>query len=413
MDGTTVVKTIDLSSDVFEEVTIGSQYRLTITGISIIVPKGQKKSIQLAASAPSLTRAAPSVQVCIPVNGVRGVDGTGLSVYAGDGVLGTAGKYRTFNVISATTGSFDVSITPTFKDQNKQTSETAETDNVIVSSMDVKSRYADMTLKALTVTVTTSDATVANVVSTLCLFDGETELTCNTAAASTAFTDFAVSIPKDTTKTFTIKAKVKTATTGYAVEGSWVKVSFENAPSELSAEDANGNPITTAGNNYAAVANAKTTYFYTKFPQLAYVSATGLTASPLTSATSASYGQGTLTFTVTAVGGDIYINTIATTTKGVNATTVKADGTTSGAGSTYSFGCQADYNNYNDQYIIREGTTKTCVVTFNSYPAATGFYYGRVNSIVWDTTNGAFAKTMTWPDIATTWKTSQVNLVAP
>jgi hypothetical protein len=132
------------------------------------------------------------------------------------------------------------------------------------------------------------------------LYDGTTLLSEVSTSTTITFANLDLLVAKDTSKSLVIKGLVSGTS---AVSAGSVKV--ENAK-VTSAEDANFNSL--SGSNLGGDADGNTIYLYTQAPVLSDITASAQ-AKDLNATSGTETIDGTITFKVTAKGGDIWIST--------------------------------------------------------------------------------------------------------
>lgn len=314
VDGNTLASADLNSSTVVKE---GSNYYITITGFNLVVPKNSKKQVVLKADVrPSIDSTdrttLSSISISIPANGVRGVDGAGIDQYSSSSAL--TGRITTFSAELAETATLKVSLNSSSPKKTDLVatagSNENEMDKVTVLVMDVKAEKDDVLLTDLTVEIDETSGSAANT-PTLYIFDGSSELDNASVVTSgdnyAIFSDVDITIPKDTTKTLTIKADVRSATsarTGYTAAAS---------SSDFTAENSKGDSVTVSGS-----ATGNEIGFTNVGAEVSLISKSITTnGAPQTSgANNISTSTLTATFNVKvkALGGDIYLGTAASTT---------------------------------------------------------------------------------------------------
>lgn len=216
VDGNTLAS-IDLnSSTVVKE---SGTYYVTITGFNLVVPKGTKKQIVLKADVmPSIDSGdrtdLSGINISIPANGVRGVDGAGIDQYAPTSALGN--RSTTFSAELAETATLKLSLnssSPVKQDvvASSGTNEN-EMDKLSLMSFDLKAEKDSVLVTDLQVAIEKTGSGGANASTTVYLFEGSTELDNTTISGNTAiFSDLDYTVPKDTTKTLTVKVDIRSA----------------------------------------------------------------------------------------------------------------------------------------------------------------------------------------------------------
>lgn len=231
-------------------------------------------------------------------------------------------------------------------------SSTATSTDKTVAIYDVKAENRDVTIKTLKVTMTDAN-TIASAVK---LYDGSTLLSsvAGPGSADATFENLSILVAKDTTKTLTVKVDL----TPVAAEGRTVKAVVTGSAAKVSAYDSNdsilGATSCSGGECVTGTATGKTQTVYTKAPTFAFGSANIVKT---TQAGSADIADATITFNVTANGGDIYIkDDIAK--MGVKKT---SNNGTLEAADSYTFTSTAELSG--GYYIIRNGETKSVTIS--------------------------------------------------
>jgi len=375
-----ISKVSGLTSSSFEEIAVGTDYRFAFSGLSIALAKDQTKTLTIKISVPTVQDSATDSTITFGANCVRGTDAIGLTQQAPTAALAAT---RTIDFTTKAAGKLEVTANTGNAQKIVILGTVSSTTDVEMAKIDFKAKENDSTLRTLKVTVTSGAAAGNNdeseVVPTIKLYDGTTLLSSQTVAAGGAviFTDLTVALAKDTTKTLTIKGdfyKIYDANVVGVVddgdlgfEATDVTVALTGVTeTDIVAEDANYDTVTTP-NITATQAFGKTLYTYSKAPTFTLVS-TAISATPDKANKEA---DATITFTVTANGGDIYLNDYVTTTAGKRAFTgLSTDPVAAGnvPTVTYSF-TSADATKTLDvadyYYTIRNGETKTFTMSIH------------------------------------------------
>jgi len=349
-DGTNS-KTVAVSSANSTEITVGSSYTVRVDGLNIVVPKDSSKvltvKVDAVAGLPG-TETSKTITLTFSANAIRGVDGANIQQYAPTSALS-----RSFTVKSGDTATIELSAAADNpKARNVQVSESAITSADLLK-VNVKAKSNDAYLRTVTITLPTSttDANPASgTVNALYLYDGSTLLASTSSLAYNAsafFEEINLLIPKDTTKTLTVKADINKTVGNYA-EGDGFYASL--ATSGISAEDATTFGTATVS---GSTVNSGTAYLYAKAPSLALVSS---------SITPVSVSTGTISYNgkadakirirVTAQGGDIYIAS-STTNDYIATSTYPASASVSQSITTFSGVEDTDAGNY----VVRSGNS--------------------------------------------------------
>ncbi len=307
-DGSTVLASADLNSSTV--VKDGGRYYITLAGINLVVPKNSSKILTIKAdvrdSIDSTDIDTETYTVQLANDGIRGMDGAGIDQYSP--ATGSSVS-RAINVDSSLTDA--ASLTVSASGSNPLSGQIAATDGsndneynkLSLLTFDLKAKKDDLTMTDLTVTLASSTVSGAGATTTtIYLYDGSTEIdSAETGTTRATFSDLDVLIAKDSTKTLTIKADVRRATS----VASPISVSVANA--DVTVENTVGDVITDKSGSAAG----NTMYIVSAGPQFTIV------GSPTITAETNNDGNGRATTTVTAkfnvnvkaVGSDVYLGT--------------------------------------------------------------------------------------------------------
>jgi len=401
-EGSTLVKEVAAVSSAFEEITVGSDYNLHLTGLGISIAKGETKTFTFKIDVPTSPQNTGTVTLDLVANAIRGVDGAALNVYAPS----SANSSRTFVSATATTGALVLSINSgATKDGVAFISDTETTEHVTLATFDLKAKYRDVHITAInnvTTNVGTLAGGIADCLPAIELWDGDTMLGSVTGAADADFTDLDINISKDATKTLTIKASVaiEDAGSAYITPGDNVYVTLAALAASITSEDDLYNSLTDS--EISGGLTGKSVYFYVEAPVLSLVSSgLALDADQTDDAT------GSIVFTVKAEGGDIYFYDDATTTKAI--TVAEVGGSTATATNSYSVTGYESTDNI--VYKVAQGTTATFTITghLDNDAGTPGFSSFDLTHFKWDETSATpSAEVWTWG--LETFKTADVYL---
>lgn len=204
MDGSTVLLSKNVVNSDFDK--DSNVYHIRLAGLNMKVAKDATKTLTVAMSVNSISTSDYDRVLTVSgygTNSIRGIDSAGLSEYADASTDSVSARTQTFTKSGASTltASADVNLVDS---TNIKIDTTDGAKNVAMSSFNVKSTTGDSKVTDITLDVTSSDSD--SLPSSIYLYDGSILLGSMTAAASTTFTDLSVIVPKDTTKTFTVKA---------------------------------------------------------------------------------------------------------------------------------------------------------------------------------------------------------------
>lgn len=300
----------------------GSNYYVTIAGFNLVVPKGGSKNIIIKGDVyptiDSTDMNDESYQIGFARDGIRGVDGAGIDLYAGGDTDNSIARALTLSADLAETATLKVS-TNTATPKSSDVIATAgasenELDRLAVLVVDLKAEKDDVKITDFSVDVTKAGTGGATASTTVYLFDGATELDSSPVVNGTAtFPDVDYIISKDTTKTFTIKVDVRNA------NGTVSQIAADIDTADVVAENSKGDSVTVSGS-----ATGETFYVRNLGPQFVLNSRSSVrnsVSSNDTSGVATSTGTGKFTLTVTAVGGDISFGSRASTTPMFSTTT--------------------------------------------------------------------------------------------
>jgi hypothetical protein len=298
-----------------ETLDIGSGwYRVTIN-LNYPVSKDTTKTLGIRLSAvPVYPSGAPTTSVSLKIdsNSIRGVDTAGIQQYAPAGAI-----TRTVVLSSAVSGSLEVTLASDTPREglaliSKNTTDDTEID---LTKFNVKAKNLDVTVKEIQASTAVSGA-AGSLVKAYRLYDGTTLLSEVSTSTTITFANLDLLVAKDTSKSLVIKGLVSGTS---AVSAGSVKV--DNAK-VTSAEDANFNSL--SGSALGGDADGNAIYLYTQAPVLSDITASAQ-ARDLNATSGTETIDGTITFKVTAKGGDIWISK---STSDLNVQYEKSDGTT-------------------------------------------------------------------------------------
>ena len=415
-DGSTLLKSVVLNSASFDEVTAGTDYRLRLSGFSLPVAKDTTKTLTVKVSAPTLSESgAVNIAITANANSFSGTDAIGKTQNAPSAALAA----RTVKFLAKTTGNLEVIVsTNQPKERVVQVTDTGTTE-VELFRFDVKATNNASKLKTLAVNIATTTQALDTIVDTAKLYvDGVTDAlaaaTPNAQSGTTTFTDLTdkISVDKDATKTLIVKAVVKKRTTNYVEDSTLVGTVNANG-TDIVAEDVNFKTTTVTGSNVTG----KKAHLFVKAPVFAFKSAT-ITATEDSGFTTGlkSVANASMKFSVTAVGGTIYLKKFHATpaSSGVAASTT-AGGTASSTFSlaTYSDGVTpaADTGGSATNWVIPSGSTRLFdVAQTTKNGSAAGFSNSYIVNLKWVTADDDLvaATTTTWG--LEDFKTDSVNL---
>lgn len=312
MDGSTVLGSMDLnSSTVVED---GSDRFITIAGLNFVVPKDTKKVLTIALDARSSwdsTFDGNSWTVGVPVDGVRAVDGAGVNQY-GPSTAFTRSFTSEGDIVddAELIVSKDVNSPKVSEVIAASGSDEDELDDLELLRFTARAEDDDVEITDLVVTVTRGGSGTATT-TTLYLLDGstvvgsETATGISTTGGDVTFDDIDYVVPQDTTKTFKILADIQDA------NGTATTFSVDIQSADFTTENSIGDVASVSGS-----ATSDTITVRNLGIEVSLISNGSIVKSATTEQNnvSTSTAEATFNLRVKAVGGDIRLGTVASTT---------------------------------------------------------------------------------------------------
>lgn len=293
------------SSTVVKDV---NNYYITLSGFGYVVPKDAKRILTVKADVYSAVNSTYQVAttVTVPVNGVRGIDGAGIDQYgpatAFSNSVTIGGSLADSATFQLSTNANTVKSTDVVANGGTNNN---EADMVTLGSFDVFAQKDNVLFTDLNVTVSKTGLGTATA-TTAYLFDGSNQIASASINATTgvaSFTNFDLSVAKDTTKTLTVKVDIRSANATAA------NFTLTVAAGGVSAENSQGSSITATG---SATGNVIVVRSIGPVFTLLSKSITKSSTAPQNN-TSTSTLSATFNVQVKAVGGDILFGTQAST----------------------------------------------------------------------------------------------------
>ena len=373
-DGSILLSEKVLTESSLDEIASGSNYRLRFDGLNFAVVKDATKILTLKLTAPSII-ADPNTLVTITVatDSVRATGTTGLTTY--EGVAGT----RTFKIKTATDGSLVASLDSTSPKEG--TVAVDDVDNtadvsLLVAGLKATGDAVNITSIPVALTVVTGGTAdgVDDVVESVHLYKGGVSIASASYAAgcsssltvcTVTFSDLDETIVKDLTAKYTIKAELKPIDGTIVTANTTVQATLTVA--SIVAEDSTYDTL--AGTDLSGSSVGLAQHMFLVAPSLTFVSV--LTSvdpgSPSATVPVQPILTGTITFTVKAVGGTIYLNKVDTTTGADRALLEGAGGINMVAADTLTdttytvSGVDVVDQGATDYYAITEGQEATII----------------------------------------------------
>jgi hypothetical protein len=217
-DGSNVLASSDLNSSTV--VKDGSNYYITIAGFNYVVPKNSKRTLVVKAdlyeNIDSTDFDSETYQLGLAANGVRGVDGAGIDQYAGGS--SDNGIARTTTIASTLVESATLKLSQNTSSPKKMDvvaasgSSENELDKLTLLTFDLKAEKDAVKVTDINIAVAKAGTGGATASTTVYLYEGSTEIDNASVSLNTAvFSNFDQIIPRDSTRTFTVKADIRNA----------------------------------------------------------------------------------------------------------------------------------------------------------------------------------------------------------
>jgi len=346
MDGSTILASSDLNVDTV--VKDGSEYYITLAGFSYVVPKDATRVLYIALDAKASwdsTYDNDTWQLSLPVDGVRGIDGAGVNQY---GPASASTVVRTFTsaadlVDSATLAISLNSGTPATQQVIcEQGTDNDECDGLEVARFDFRAEKDNVKVTDFVLDIARAGATVATS-STAYLYEGSTLIGSASVAGTTlnamtaTFSDIDWVVPSGTTKTLSVKFDIDDAA---LAADTFIASTDAN---DTTAENSAGTVVTATGS-----ADGKTFTIRNIGPEVTLLSKTVTTSGAPQSSNASSTSTSTLTVTfnvrVKALGADLYLGKIASTSDATQGPAFSKTGATNSF-QVYADGAASSVNN--------------------------------------------------------------------
>ncbi len=319
-DGSNVLTSFDLnSSNVVKE---GSTYYVTITGFNLLVPVGNSRTLVIKADThgtfdssdvTNINADSARGRVRLANDGVRGVDGAGINQYSpstGSDVSRTVTLSKALSDSATLKVSLNANSAKKAEVVASDGSNDDELDKMTLFSFDVKAEKDDITITDLPVGVVKGGAGAATA-QTAYLYDGNTEIDSASVTSSVAtFSDIDFVIPKDSTKTLTVKIDVRNADATPATFHGTVSTSGANA---VVAENSKGDNASMSGTVTGFTQSVRNVGLEISLSSRS-VTTSGVPQGSSGDSLSTSTITATFRVSVTARGGDVLIGGPASTT---------------------------------------------------------------------------------------------------
>jgi hypothetical protein len=402
----------------------GSSYFLTLAGFSYIVARDTTRTLTIKADVRSNIDSTDidteTYTITLANDGVRGVDGAGIDQYSpttGSDVSKTISFSASLTESASLLLSTNAGNPLAREVVAAEGSGDNEANGVTLLTFDIKAQKDNVLLTDLVATVTRS-AGAATASSTYLFVDGVQIGSASLTGSTATFADIDYTIPKDTTKTFTLKADIRSASSVQTT------IAASVANTGLTAENTLGDSVTKSGSatgNNVLVRNIGPVFSLVGAPTI--VKDAGLAVTGATSSLTA-----TFRLRIEAVGADVLLGDTGSTTGPLvkvdptGTFTVYRDGTaltTQNAGvasSTSAVFPSAGLTSLgSNTYRLSEGNSVEIPVTFTLQGRVStgvlvtfGNYAVGISALNWVSTNGLSSST--FMSGLTEWRTPAVTL---
>lgn len=410
-DGSTKLAELAVNQSNLIENSFATDYTANISGLNIVVPNGQKKTITTKVTLlPALTTTAQTASFTVSMTpDIVYVDTAGVVYTNLQNLAKTTITKKVESVKESNKANFVVSTATDNPVAANVVASKSNTTPVTLLSLSVKNDSdVSATINKASTTVTVASTTTGQYITSVELWDGSTRIQTASAnlsattSANVTWENFTLPIAANTTKNLVVKAVVASLNNATLKGDGTETVKADNF--WMQGIDANSNVI---GGRTAITGNAQ--YVFLKAPVFALSSAV-LTASAGDNENPQSVGNAKIVMNITAQGGsDIYIKSASTSLK---VASKPNDGV---ATVTSAFTCTSGAFSEDYDYRIPAGNTAVCELNgVIQLTASTqnGFYQVQVATTTWSI-DKSFSATTT---VAQDWgwdnfKTGLTNLI--
>lgn len=364
-DGSTVLATLPVNTSTFSKYTGTSNYYVQLSGLSTKVAKDTIKTFTVSFDTNSIDTAR-TVVVNVAANGVRAVDGRGISTY---NALAVGSRTHVFKKPGNSTVLVKADATTIYSTNYRVNVLSNGTEKALTSTFAIKSESGASKITSVTVQAATS--TGGTMPTNMYLYQGSTLLDARTVPGTGIVTfdieNSNVMVAQDTTSTFTVKVDMPSTT----VAGSLVNTSVTNVIFDKADGSSSNSAVTVAGPYH---------FFAPVVPEFTKVSST-VSKTDNTNTGSTTVATADIRLNVKANGGDILVASttavigLKNTSTGIVVATSSVTGTTDNGITSYA-----------------DGATKpiqfTAIFSGATLPA-TGNYKAVIQSVKYSTSTGA------------------------
>lgn len=401
----------------------GNNYEITLAGFSSVVAKDTSRVYTVKVDVQNSIDAAKRTNytVRLAASGVRAIDGAGIDGYSPANATDVS---KSIAVSASLIDSASLLVSPSVSNPEAREivaalgSSENEADKVVLAVFDIRADKDAIEITDLNNISVTAAGTAS--ASTTYLYagngtSGQLISSAALAAGTASFTNISYTIPAGTTRTFTLAADIRGATTTATTFTSALTVNATNVVGENSI----GDTVTAVSGSFTG--NSLITR--SVGPEIT-LGSKSLVRNPGTSATAngTSTAEATFNITLKAVGGDIWFGTQAASTtfgfgihsNGANAAALGATQATSwaipsGVVTTGLAGGQA--------FKLSEGSSVTIPVTFifdgrltTGALVPTAAYAVGLSSVAWNDAQLGTAESSTFMANKTEWRTNAVTM---
>jgi len=392
-DGSTMLSELPVTSANAIETTFAQIYTFNLSGFNWVIPSGTQKVLTVkVTTVPNAVSAATTATWTVSLlTNVVSTDTAGVtySTVSGDpitisGLILSAAQSSTITVTAATDNPLAGNVIASVSAPTK----------VDVLKFNVKAADVNATFNSGTIKVQVDDGIVKEAyVTSLELWDGGTLVAAAAPAGwagnigTSTWSNFTLPISAGTTKTLTVKAVLAQST--YANGGSgFVQITTQGP--KLSGIDANSNVVTADG----TLVTGNKLYPFIVAPAFAYVSSSATVKGTGTSNLS-DIGDTSITFSVTANGGDIYIPKKSNTAviNGMSVTVTTPTSATTSSSTTWTCNSPAVEDNISGGgatttlWRITSGNTANCTFSdlLTNTDGTVGYFSVALTGVKWYT----------------------------
>lgn len=359
--GQVVGQVNNLNASNFTELTVGSDYRVSVPVSGLVVKATQSKYLTLNATFLAVTDRTSVTTMSVIQSQVRSVDGTGVTDT--ETVNSSNSGVRTFSYQSTNIGQIVLtSDTSSPISQVVQVSTVAQTQNVPLAIYDIKSQNQPATLQTLTIGLSISSTTgsgvitlpVGSLLSNLQLVVGGLTYSASSLSSSSAtFTNLSIPLAADVYVPMKITATLA-ANTNSVYNNTNITTTLAS-PAGISAIDGTYNTITP---NIVTLTSNAQSFTASGVSVASLVATTPVVTQNASASTTASFS---FVYSLTAGNNPIYVSATSTTAFG---------STTTGTVGVISLISFRDSDNTNDlangYFYIAPGQTKTFTIALQS-----------------------------------------------